>query len=93
MNPYEVLGIKQNASIDEIKTAYKKLAKQYHPDICKLPNALEIMKKINHAYDILTKPQPIRQPIQNQQQRTVVIIYGNGFGGYYSGGSDSTSGW
>ena len=32
MNPYEVLGLKQGASQDEIKSAYRKLIKQYHPD-------------------------------------------------------------
>jgi molecular chaperone DnaJ len=59
MNPYEVLGIKPNATQDEIKSAYRKLIKQYHPDKFgdnPLKNlAEEKMIEINKAYDILTK--------------------------------------
>ena len=59
MNPYEVLGIKPNATQDEIKSAYRKLIKQYHPDKF-IDNPLknlaeEKMIEINKAYDILTK--------------------------------------
>lgn len=59
MNPYEVLGIKPGASQDEIKSAYRNLIKQYHPD--KFINnplknlAEEKMIEINKAYDALTK--------------------------------------
>ena len=59
MNPYEVLGIKPGASQDEIKSAYRKLIKQYHPDKF-IDNPLknlaeEKMIEINEAYDALTK--------------------------------------
>ena len=59
MNPYEVLGIKPSASQDEIKSAYRKLIKQYHPDKF-IDNPLknlaeEKMIEINQAYDSLTK--------------------------------------
>ena len=59
MNPYEVLGIKPGASQDEIKSAYRKLIKQYHPDKF-IDNPLknlaeEKMIEINKAYDSLTK--------------------------------------
>ncbi|MDR0383911.1 MAG: molecular chaperone DnaJ [Christensenellaceae bacterium] len=53
-NPYEVLGVAKNASADDVKMAYRKLAKQYHPDLH--PNdkaAAEKMKEINIAYEIL----------------------------------------
>lgn len=58
-NPYEVLGVKENASEDEIKTAYKGLAKKYHPDRY-VDNPLsdlaeEKFKEINIAYDQLMK--------------------------------------
>lgn len=58
-NPYKVLGIKEGASYDEIKRAYRELAKKYHPD--KYANnpladlAEEKMREINEAYDALMK--------------------------------------
>jgi curved DNA-binding protein CbpA len=90
MNPYEILGVKPGASLIEIKTAYKRLVKEYHPDISKKSNALEMMKKINRAYDILTKPQLARRPIQYQPQR-VVIFYGYDYNSYYS--ETNTNSW
>ena len=53
-NPYEVLGIKEGASQDEIKKAYRELAKKYHPDISQDPKATEKFQKINDAYDFLS---------------------------------------
>lgn len=59
MNPYEVLGIKPGASQEEIKKAYRKLVKQYHPDQYKDNPLQELAQKkmveINEAYDMLTK--------------------------------------
>ena len=54
---YEVLGISKNATDDEIKRAYRKLAKQYHPDLNKAPDAAEKFKEVNEAYEILSDPQ------------------------------------
>ena len=50
---YDVLGVNENASQDEIKKAYRKLARKYHPDICKKPECEEKFKEINTAYEIL----------------------------------------
>ncbi len=50
---YEVLGVDKNASKEEIKKAYKKLAKKYHPDINKSKDAEEKFKKINEAASVL----------------------------------------
>ena len=50
---YEVLGVSKTATKDEIKSAYRKLAKQYHPDINKEPGAEEKFKEVQEAYDIL----------------------------------------
>ena len=58
---YETLGISPNASADEIKKAYRKLARKYHPDICKEPECEEKFKEINAAYEILSDPQKRKQ--------------------------------
>lgn len=50
---YEVLGLTKSASKDDIKSAYRKLAKKYHPDINKEPGAEEKFKEVQEAYDIL----------------------------------------
>ena len=51
---YEVLGINRNASEDEIKGAFRKLARQLHPDVNKEPDAEEKFKEINEAYGVLS---------------------------------------
>ncbi len=58
---YETLGINKNASSDEIKKAYRRLARQYHPDINKEPEAEEKFKEINAAYEILSDEKKRRQ--------------------------------
>ncbi len=54
---YEVLGVSQTASQDEIKKAFRRLARQYHPDVNKESSAEAKFKEINEAYEVLSDEQ------------------------------------
>src|SRR5512136_3119453 len=54
---YEVLGVGRSASAEEIRGAFRKLARQYHPDVSQEPNAEERFKEINEAYAVLSEPE------------------------------------
>jgi molecular chaperone DnaJ len=54
---YEILGLERSASADDIRRAYRRLAKQYHPDVNKEPEAEEKFKEINEAYAVLSDEQ------------------------------------
>ena len=58
---YETLEINENASADEIKKAYRKLARKYHPDVNKDPQAEDKFKEINAAYEVLSNPEKKQQ--------------------------------
>ncbi len=58
---YEVLGVDKNASEAEIKSAFRRLAKQYHPDVCKEANAEEKFKEVQEAYSVLSDEQKRKQ--------------------------------
>ena len=51
---YEVLGVSKTATDKEIKSAFRRLAKQYHPDVNKAPDAEEKFKEIQEAYAVLS---------------------------------------
>ena len=53
---YKIMGVSQDASEKDIKTAYRKLARKYHPDISKEPNAEERFKEMGEAYEVLKDP-------------------------------------
>ncbi|MBQ2324994.1 MAG: DnaJ domain-containing protein [Clostridia bacterium] len=81
-DPYKVLGVNPNATDDEVKKAYRNLAKKYHPDTY-VGNPLadlaaEKMKEINEAYDTITKQRAAR----NQGGG-----YSTGRSGYSAGGN------
>ena len=86
MDPYKVLGVSPNASDDEIKQAYRRLAKKYHPD--RNPGDQEAAKKmqeVNAAYEQIKNPQAYQQTQQSG--------YGSqGYGGYTSYGYDPFGG-
>ena len=66
-DPYSVLGLTPDASDEEVKRAYRALAKKYHPDMNPGDqHAAEMMNRINAAYDQIKNP----QPRINTQQRS-----------------------
>ncbi len=88
-DPYKVLGVSSSASMDEVKKAYRKMAKLYHPDMHPNdPNASKKMNEINEAYDMIMNPDKYAKArAQQQQQQQQRQYYGGGYssGGYSSG--------
>lgn len=81
---YEVLGVSRNASTDEIKRAYRKLARQHHPDANQGdPAAEERFKEITRAYDVLSDPEKRRRYDTFGDERGGVADFGD-----FSGISD-----
>ncbi len=85
-NYYEVLGVGKNASEEEIKTAYKKLVKKYHPDLHPGDKeAAEKFKEINEANEVLSDKQK-RAAYDYEQEHPGIGGMGVGFGGFSCGG-------
>src|SRR5215831_7959974 len=53
---YEILGVKRGADADEVKRAYRKLARKFHPDVSKEKNAETKFKEVQEAYEVLRDP-------------------------------------
>ena len=83
---YEVLGLSKGASKDEIKKAYRKLSKQYHPDINKEPGADEKFKEIAEAYEVLSDEQKKARYDQFGHEDPTAGFGGGGFSGGGFGG-------
>jgi molecular chaperone DnaJ len=54
---YEILGVSRDTGKEEMKSAYRRLARKYHPDVNKEPGAEERFKEINRAYEVLSEPE------------------------------------
>ncbi len=88
-DPYEVLGVSRDASADEIKKAYRKKARENHPDLHPNdPKAEEKMNEINEAYDRLSNPEKYAA----SDRRTQANSSGAGYAGGSTGGAQGYGG-
>ena len=78
-DPYKVLGVSRDASDEDIKRAYRRLAKKYHPDLNPGDQeAARRMQEVNAAYEQIKNPEKF-----TNQQSSGYSGYGQGYGGYY----------
>src|SRR5512136_2106821 len=80
---YEILGIPRTATPDEIKAAFRKLARQYHPDVSQETNAEAHFKEINEAYQVLS----------DEQKRAAYDRYGHAGAQGWNGGFEGFGGF
>src|SRR4051812_50163656 len=86
---YAVLGVSSTASQDEIKKAYRKLAKKFHPDAnANDPKAAERFKEISEANNVLSDPEKRKQ--YDEMRR--LGAFDGGFGGFWGGRSPAGAG-
>ena len=76
-DPYAVLGVDRDADADTLKKAYRRLAREYHPDVNSDPGAQEKFKEVSAAYEVLSDP----------EKRRVYDLGGDPFGGGFGQGA------
>lgn len=92
-NYYDILGVNKNASDDEIKKAYRSLAKKYHPDLNPgNAEAAEKLKQVNEAYSVLSDKTKRQNYDTYGNENGPQGFGGSGFGGFGSGFGGFSSG-
>lgn len=94
---YDVLEVKEDATVDEIRAGFRKYARRFHPDFNQDPRAAEALRIITHAYETLSDPDKRRgydaelAALRAPKPRSMVIqIGGQGFSGF-SGTTTNTA--
>ena len=83
---YEVLGVDRTVSENEIKSAFRSLARKYHPDKCKDPDSKEKFQQINYAYEILSNDKVFKMDVVTHATKYIerkfskpdIIVYTDG---------------
>lgn len=88
---YQVLGVSKSASADELKKAYRTMARKHHPDVNKSPDAEKKFKEINEAYQVLSDPQ--KKSAYDQYGHAAFEQGGMGAGGPFGGGFRNQGGY